>query len=233
MMRFTHLLASARRKERPPVLIASLPRNDPALARAALEGGADVVKLHLNLTHRASQTHIGSLVEERPALEDILKLWCGKPVGIVPGNLETINAGEVGQLAEMGFDFLSLYLKDAPVGLLPPSHQLERMLALSHADPLDLAASLDALDLQICELSIMAPETYGQPLTQHDLARYAAVRRLTQKLLVVPSQHKIPPQAAPELAAMGIEGIMLGSIVCGATPQTWFEAFKAFKNSLV
>ena len=233
MTRFSQLLASARRKERPLVLIASLPRNDLALAQAALEGGADVVKLHINLTHRASQTHIGSLAEERPALEEILKLWRGKPVGIVPGNLETINAGEVEQLAEMGFDFLSLYLKDAPVGLLPPSSQLERMLALSHVDPPELAASLDALDLQICELSIMAPETYGQPLTQHDLARYATARRLTQKPLVVPSQHKIPPQAAPDLAAMGIEGIMLGSIVCGAAPHTWFEAFSAFKDKLM
>jgi hypothetical protein len=54
MPAFSELLWAARRKERPTVLIASLPRNDPALAQAALDGGADVVKVHLHLQHRAS-----------------------------------------------------------------------------------------------------------------------------------------------------------------------------------
>jgi len=233
MESLTELLLSARRKERPPVLIASLPRNDPALAAAALEGGADVVKVHININHRASQTRIGGLAEERPALEEILAMWRGRPVGIVPGNLETLQAGEVAELPKMGFSFCSLYLHDAPLGLLPPCDRLERMLALSHADPPALAGALDGLDLQICEVSIMAPDTYGQPLTFHDLARYAALRRLTQRPLVVPSQHRIPPQACRDLSAIGIEGIMLGTIVCGATPQSWRQAFREFQTTLL
>lgn len=212
------------------MLTASLPRNDAALAQAALEGGADVVKLHINLTHRASQTRIGSLEEERAALQEILSMWHGKPVGIVPGNLDTLKADELVQMPGMGFDFLSLYLKDAAFEILPTSLQMERMLALSHADPLELAGTMDQLDVQVVELSIMAPETYGQLMTLHDLARYSAIRKLTQKPLVVPSQHKIPAGAAPELARLGIEGIMLGTIVCGQTPEGWYEAFKAFKS---
>jgi len=226
--KLSELLLGVRRKERPIVLIASLPRNDPALAKAALEGGADVVKLHINLHHRASGTKIGSLEEELLALQEILKLWQGKPVGIVPGTRDTVNPEEMARLAALGFDFLSLYFSDAPVGLLPPSSQIERMLAFSSADFPEMAESLAKLDVQVCELSIMAADTYGQPLTAHDLVRYAAFRRHTNLPLVVPSQHRILPASLPELARIGIEGVMPGSIVCGDTPESWKNAFQKF-----
>jgi hypothetical protein len=231
MMKFSQMLTEINNNARPTALVASLPRNDPALAKAALEGGADVVKLHLNLHHRASGTKIGSLEDELPALQEILDLWQGKPVGIVPGTRETVNPAEMAQLAPLGFDFLSLYFYDAPVGALPPSNQIERMLAFSSADSPDLAETLEQLDVQVCELSIMAPDTYGQVLTQHDLARYAAFRQRTRLPLVVPSQHRIPPAALTEITRLGIEAVMLGSIVCGNTPESWKAAFQKFSQA--
>jgi hypothetical protein len=231
MNKLSDLLLAVRRKERPIALIASLPSNDPALAQAALEGGADVIKVHINVTHRASQTVIGGLAEERAALEEILQIWCGHPAGIVPGSAKTIHPEELAELPGMGFDFCSLYLQDAPLGVLPPSVEMERMLALSSADSLMLVEGLGDLDIQICELSIMAAETYGRPLSYHDLARYRAIRRLTQLPLVVPTQHYFKPPALPELAGAGIDGVMLGTIVCGTTPQSWREAFKRFRDA--
>ena len=44
--RFLDLLRAAQEGSRSGVLIASLPRNDPELARAALAGGAEVLKGH-------------------------------------------------------------------------------------------------------------------------------------------------------------------------------------------
>jgi hypothetical protein len=231
-MKFSEMLLSVRRKERPTVLIASLPRNDPALAQAALEGGADVIKVHIHLQHRASQTVIGSLAEERPALAQILHLCAGRPSGIVPGAGINPDPQEMSGLEEMGFSFFSMYLQHAPAGLLPPSNRVERMLALSHSDPPESAALLDTLDMQICEMSIMAPESYGQPLSYADLAAYAAIRQRTRLPLVAPTQHAIPPAALPELAALGIEGVMLGTIVCGTTPESWHAAFRRFRSAL-
>jgi hypothetical protein len=135
------------------------------------------------------------------------------------------------QLPALGFDFLSLYLSDAPAGLLPPACQIERMLAFGSGDAPDLAEGLEELDVQVIELSIMAPDTYGQALSVHDLARYAAFRRRTRLPLVVPTQHRIPPQALPDLAGIGIEAVMLGSIVCGSTPESWRETFEAFDRA--
>lgn len=232
MSRFVALLEAVRARQRPPLLIASLPRNDPALARAALDGGADVLKVHINVQHHASGTRFGSFAEERPALAQILDLAGARPCGIVPGATAELDAAELRALAEHGFDFLSLYLRHAAPDRLPPAQRLARMLALAHDDPPDLAGSLDQLPIQVCEVSIMAPDTYGQPLTYHDLARYAAIRRATRLPLVVPTQRRISPAAIPDLLRIGIEGVMIGAVVAGTTVASWRDATAAFRRAI-
>ena len=49
-MRFVQLM-----DQRKFTLVVSLPSNDLELAKAALEGGADAVKVHCNVWHRASE----------------------------------------------------------------------------------------------------------------------------------------------------------------------------------
>ena len=75
--RFLDLLRAAQEGSRSGVLIASLPRNDPELARAALAGGADVLKVHLNVTHNASGVRFGSLCrsEERRVGKECRSRW--------------------------------------------------------------------------------------------------------------------------------------------------------------
>lgn len=231
MPKLSEQMVSVRQGKRPMVLIASLPFNDPALVRASLEGGADVIKVHINLKHRASANQIGTLAEERSSLQEILKIAKEVPCGIVPAaSPEEVKAEEIAELVEMGFDFISLYLRDAPVGLLPSADQLERMLALSSEDPLEMAASLDGLDIQVLEASIMHKESYGQPLTFRDLAQYRQLRQTTHLPLVIPSQHAFAPAALADLAAIGVEAVMLGTIVAGTTSQSWRGTFKAFRQ---
>ena len=68
-----------------PALIASLPGNRLDLAKAAVECGADVVKVHMNVQHRASGLHFGTFEEEKETLQEILSVAKG-PCGIVAGN---------------------------------------------------------------------------------------------------------------------------------------------------
>lgn len=57
-------------------VIAALPRNDLALAEAALEGGAQAVKVHCNVWHRASGNTFGTFAENRTFLRELIAL-CG------------------------------------------------------------------------------------------------------------------------------------------------------------
>jgi len=232
MSKFLKLLNEVTEGKRPLALIASLPRNDPELAEAALEAGADVVKVHINIHHHASDTHFGSLEEEKPALEKILKIWKDRPCGIVPFAAPTPDPTTYQRLADMGFDFYSLYLGNAVVGCLPPPEKVARMLALSANDFIGLAAGLDSLPIQICELSIMDGDTYGQPFTYHDLLRYSALRQLIKMPLVVPTQHVVTPESVAELTCAKVEGLMIGAVVAGKMIDSWKSSVKAFRKGI-
>ena len=64
-MRFVDLMT-----DRKFVLVVSLPSNNLGLAKAALEGGADAVKVHCNVWHRASGHTFGTYEENKAFLKD-------------------------------------------------------------------------------------------------------------------------------------------------------------------
>jgi hypothetical protein len=98
-------------------LLVSLPRNDAEMARAALDAGADGLKVHIGLEHFASGLRTGSLDDEQDALREICAL--GAPVGIVPGIGEgQASREEMLRLAEIGIDFFDLYATDMPAWML-------------------------------------------------------------------------------------------------------------------
>ena len=69
-------------------LVVSLPANDLDLARAALDAGAQAIKVHCNVWHRASGHTFGTYAENREFLRQLITL-CGEvPVGLVPGGAE-------------------------------------------------------------------------------------------------------------------------------------------------
>ena len=68
-MRFVDLMA-----DRKFVLVVSLPSNNLELAKAALEGGADAVKVHCNVWHRASGHTFGTYEENKAFLKDLIRL---------------------------------------------------------------------------------------------------------------------------------------------------------------
>jgi hypothetical protein len=231
MSRFVNELMKAR-KEKKLVLIASLPRNDAELARAVLDAGADAVKIHMNVHHHASNTTFGSLDEERENLTAILKVSEGKLTGIMPFAAPVNAPDTLKELSDMGFDFYSQYLSHAVSGCFPSSEKPARMLALAVDDPIELASGLDRMPMEVCELSIMDGNTYGQPFTYHDLLRYSAVRVRTGKPLVVPSQHLITPESVPDLIEIGMDGLMIGAVVAGSTAESWGKSVRAFRKMI-
>lgn len=206
-------------------LLVSLPRNDVRLAEAAVAAGADGLKVHANVEHRASGTRFGSFDAEAESLRAILDL--GVPVGAVPG-AGVLDAEEVRRAAELGIDYVDVYASEAPVDYVAMSAPMSPMLALGPSDHAPEARALQSLGIRALELSTLEPERYGSPLSLATLARLRAVCEAVDIPVIVPSQHRLTPGDVPVLAEGGARGILLGAVVLGDDPASYAERLAPF-----
>ncbi len=214
-----------------PRLIVSLPLNSPALARAAAEGGADALKVHINLRHDASGTQFGSLAEERDSIEQILAV--GLPTGIVPGVAGSLPPrGEMQKLAEMGVDFFDLYDHDMPAWMTR-FEDMTRTVAISHLTPIATVAEFERVGFEMLEAAVVPHEGYGEMLSGADLARYRRVRAATGLPIIVPTQRALAPEDVPALMGTGVNALMIGAIVTGGEPDQLGPATERFAAALV
>ncbi len=215
-------------------LLVSLPRNDASLARAALEAGADGLKVHINLEHFASGLSTGSLDEEAPALQEIVDL--GAPVGIVPGAGEKIaTREELYRLAEIGIDFFDLYGQDMPAWMLALEDcAMSVMVAFSATHrPWALVERLsDRSRPDMIEASILPHDAYGRPLTAADVSEYAGIARRVTQPVVVPTQKAILPDEVGVLMDAGVAGILIGAIVTGTEAEQMAGATERFRTAI-
>ncbi len=213
-----------------PRLIVSLPENSVELARAAAEGGADALKVHINVRHDASGTRFGSLAEERGRLEEILAV--GLPTGIVPGVAASLPSREdMSELARMGMDFFDLYVHDMPVWMMR-LEGMTRTAAIAHDTPLEAIPAVEKLGFEMLEAAVIPHEGYGAPLSVSDLARYERIRSATALPIIVPTQRAIEPGDVPALVRMGLNAIMIGAIVTGREPGGVRAATEEFASAL-
>ncbi|MHB8994241.1 MAG: hypothetical protein ACYC63_03215 [Armatimonadota bacterium] len=218
-----------------PKLLVSLPANDLDLAKAAVDGGAQGLKVHLNIVHAAAGLHFGSLDEEAATIEAIVGL--GLPVGVVPGDQQAmISPEELPRLAAMGVDFCDVYLGAMPAWMLnaPP---LGIMVALGAADivlPERLASVNRLPSVHMVEASVIAHDGYGAALSAADLCDYTAVVSALRVELpvIVPTQRRILPEDLPALAATGISGLLIGAIVTGTDAESIRQATARYAAAL-
>lgn len=214
-----------------PRLIVSLPANSYDLARAAADGGADALKIHLNVLHEASGTRFGGLAEERPALEQILSL--GLPTGIVPGAGEQmVSAQDMRDLAKMGVDFFDLYAHHMPAWL---THfdGMTRTVAIDHTAEASSIAHFEHLGFEMLEAAVVPHEGYGKPLSVQDLVTYRQIRQSTALPIILPTQRAIvPDEVAVLMTNIGLNALMIGAIVTGREPDTLRAATQRFAGAL-
>lgn len=212
-------------------LLVSLPANSPELARAAVEAGADALKVHINVNHRASGTHFGSLAEEAEALTAIREVAGGRPLGVVAGDHANLPAAEVMGAVGLGFDTISMYAHHLPASWLTiPGANF--MVAPDYSYSQAEIEALADLPVQLVEASVIHPDGYGQPLTTRDLMKYRQITTWVPKPIVVPSQRRLVPEDVPLLHEAGVRGIMIGAIVTGKEARSLYEATNAFRKAV-
>ena len=212
-------------------LLVSLPQNDINLARAALRGGAQGLKIHLNVHHHASGTHFGSWNEERDNVINIVEVAreSGASVGIVPGGETFATPAEFAELAAAGIDYFDAYPLDAPAWTLG-QRDLDIMMAAYAGGTLEEMLALEAMGMRLCEASIVTQDLYGAPLNALDVARYKALQDALESPIIVPSQKKLVPQDVFALRAAGARAVLIGAIVTGRDADELENAVRAFAN---
>jgi hypothetical protein len=215
-----------------PTLMVSLPRNDGALAEAAVEGGADALKVHIRCHHQASGSTFGSLSDERAGLEGVLAAAGDRPVGIVAGAEETASPEEVRALREMGFDFLDLYAHHWPLWLMQEPG-FGKVVSIDSTYALHEVQSLVALGMEVLEASVIPHDEYGSRLTLRDLARYRELRANVSVPIVVTSQRALRPcEAAMLTGELGMDGVMIGAVVTGKEAGMLGRVTEAFRQAI-
>lgn len=210
-------------------LVVSLPRNDAELARAAKEGGADLLKVHVNVYHRASGNSFGSLEEEAERIREIAAV--GLPVGLVPGEETMISPQEAESLAQRGIGFIDVYLSYLRLYLYRSG--LPVIPAINAETPPHLWTGLRALPGDWLEASVVPKGGYGQEPRGEDLAVLAAVGEATGRKLLVPSQRAMDPaDLGLYFRVPQVHAIMIGAVVTGHEPESLYEATVAFRRSL-
>ncbi|MDE2039914.1 MAG: hypothetical protein KGO96_09330 [Elusimicrobia bacterium] len=207
------------------VVVASLPANDPALAAAAFKAGADAVKLHLNVEHRASGRRFGAWRQEKSAILKILRDRRG-PVGLMPGAAVTASPEELKEALAAGVSFLDAYDYDWPAWMLSLPACL--MIAAPHGFCLGRVAEYAALGMGCLEASIIAPEDYGKPLSARDLSQYRQLVRAARRPVLVPSQKALRPSDLALLRRAGARGVLLGAVCLGTGVASWKRGLPAF-----
>ena len=219
--------------QNPWTLLVSLPRNDVEFARAALRGGAQGLKVHINVEHFASGTRFGSWEQERETLAQIVAIARheGASVGVVPGAAGNFaSPDDFRGLAEIGVDYFDAYPVDCPAWALSQT-DLDIMMAAFHGYDLAEFAGMEALGMTLCEASILGHDDYGKTLNAGDVAKYAALVKALDVPVIVPSQKKIEPGDVAALRAGGARGLLIGAIVTGREAETIEAAARAFSDT--
>ncbi len=223
-----------------PTLFVSLPANAAELAQAAVDGGADGLKVHINVHHEASGTHFGTYDQEASGIEAVLGVAAGRPVGIVPGAETMASEADLRSLAALGIDFFDAYAHHIPawmVGLRELDMGAMVALGAEHdwTDAIALGVDLAAANggwVDAIEASVIAHEGYGQRLTALDVARYTRLCRTVRVPIMVPTQRRIRPDEVGVLARAGVGALLIGAVVTGREPDSIGQATAEFRAAL-
>jgi hypothetical protein len=218
-------------------LIVSLPDNELSLARAAVAGGTDAVKVHMNAIHRASGASFGAFSREK---ERVLKLIenVETQVGLMPGQQVLPTLEELGELIDAGLAFIDIYAHHLPASYLELGLRTELIPAIDRMRPPKEVAALTGASINgkpviaMLEAAIAPPEDYGEKLTSSDVANYRSLVQASERPVLVPTQKAILPDDLSALSDAGVEGIMIGVIVTGPTEDGIEKVTRRFRVAI-
>ncbi|SHJ35725.1 hypothetical protein SAMN05444401_2893 [Clostridium amylolyticum] len=212
-------------------LVVSLPENSFEMAKAAYEAGAQALKMHINVHHRASGNDFGNFQSGKELFRSISREF-NVPLGVVPGGQDAFaTKEEMQQLEDMGVDFYSAYYHHLPANIAD-TKKLTRMVAIDNNYNEVILRGIENSPMEVLEASIMPGESYGQPLYFRDLMQYSAIASTISKPVLVPTQKKIKPEEIKLLHEVGVKAIMIGAVVTTKDIENLKKVTSEFREAI-
>jgi len=209
-------------------LIVSLPDNTIEHAQAAVKGGADALKVHANVYHRASGNNFGSITEQKEVFKEIIKK-AGVPVGVVPGAQLAASREEIKIAEEIGFSFLDIFAHYMPLYMIESN--LDKMVAIDETYDVHHMKALGKIKVDIIEADVL-PDDKRENIHLSDIMRYGRIIENVDKPVVVPTQRIIEPDEVKFLYELGIKAIMIGAIVTGNSIEGVEKTTRLFREAI-
>jgi hypothetical protein len=208
-------------KENKFTLVVSLPSNDIRLVKAALRGGAEAIKCHINVLHRASGHSFGPFAENRDFIKALVDTCAVTPAGLVCGaDSAYINEEELGEIEKLGIDFFSSYAAYLP-NFMMESAALSRMAAIDSGYNQNTLDGVNVFPPDVLECSIQSGEAYHSKMTYADVLRYADIASKVKVPCLVPTQKWTAPAETRALYKAGCKALMIGAVVMGKDPSEY------------
>jgi hypothetical protein len=210
-------------------LLAVLPRNDIALAEAAVAAGADGIALRVCGAGTELLKETGDYAAEEQTIKDIVAAVGTRAiVGLVVGSNGNVTSSQLTGLGKLGADFVAAYPHLMPARFLEIP-DIGRLAILDHQGG-NAARGINELSIQAVLVRTERPPDSPPDMTVLDVA---AVRGATdgihRPILSFPSW-KIVPEDLEILKNCGIEGVALVGPEPDATAEALESAIRPYRD---
>lgn len=190
------------------ILVARLPKNDVALAKAALGAGADALVLQVCSEEKDCQD-FGSFAEEKPNVEAIVNAAGDRPVGLTLGAAGELSSADVKEVVALGVDFVVSHPHRTTVDLLAVE-ELGHVARLGKDTSSGPLRGLNELNVDAMELATTRPENSLDGLTVHDLALYRQTLDGIRRPVILAPNWSVQPSDLKFFRDLGVEAVVLG-----------------------
>jgi hypothetical protein len=184
--------AANRAKILPMVIIASVPAGNAQLATIAVESGADAVLM--TTEHQKKRDEV--LAQLSSAKIDI-------PWGV---SLDKVTREEIGQLIEMGCDFVILAPAKTPAAVLN-EERIGKILQIDASLSDNLAKAINRLSVDAVLLSTVGGDEAA--ITVHELMVYERLAAAAGKHLLAAMPPALPIDDVESLWSLGVRGVVV------------------------
>ncbi len=196
------------------LLVAVIPRNEPALAEAAVRAGADAVALRVCGAGTELLQETGDLAAEEERINATLAaLGSTAIVGVIVGSHGHVSADDLRRIEKLGVDFVAAYPHFTPANFLELSEV--GLLAILDQQGGQLARGINDLPIQSAFVRTARPADSPPEMTVLDVALCRAAADAIHRPIVAFPSWKLVPSDLEVLRDAGVEGVAL----VGPTPD--------------